>query len=81
MTKVHIIVRFTTHTQDVEFGRHLFYAEVSSEDRHKEDIETYMITICAQCTCTHVLDAHVLPVQQPIPIKCWCCDNNCHTRN
>ena len=72
--KVHIVIRFTNHDADVEFNRITAVTDIAADDYHRDNIEVYIITICSQCVTPHVTGAHVLPVQQSIPVRCWCCD-------
>ena len=76
--QIHIITRFTTHRADVEFIRVVAYANVSAVGPPGRNVETYMVTICAQCIKLHVIGTYVLPIQQPIPVKCWYCGQFSH---
>ena len=76
--KVHIVVRFTNHDADVEFNRITAVTDIAADDYHRDNIEVYIITICSQCVTPHIIGAHVLPVQQSIPIRCWCCGQHSH---
>ena len=71
--QIHIITRFTTHRADVEFSRVVAYTNVSVEGPSGRNVaETYMVTICAQYIKLHVIGTYVSPIQQPVPVKCWC---------
>ena len=78
LMKVHIVIRFTNHDADVEFNRITAVTDIAADDYHRDNIEVYIITICSQCVTPHVIGAHVLQVQQSIPIRCWCCDQQSH---
>ena len=69
--QIHIITRFTTHRADVELSRVVAYTNVSAGVPSGGNVvETYMVTICAQCIKPHVIGTYVLTIQQPIPVKC-----------
>ena len=76
--KTHIIIRFTNHNANVEFNRITAVTDLAANDYHGDNIEVYIITICSQCVTPHVIGAHVLPVQQSVSIRCWCCDQHSH---
>ena len=77
--QIHIITRFTSHRADVEFSRVVAYTNVSAGGPPGRNVvETYMVTICAQCIKPHVIGTYVLPIQQPVPVKCWCCGQFSH---
>ena len=77
--QIHIITRFTTHRADVEFSRVEAYTNVSAGGPPGRNVvESYLVTICAQCIKPHVIGTYVLAIQQPIPVKCWCCGQFSH---
>ena len=76
--KICILIRFTNHDADVEFNRITAVTDIAADDYLRNNIEVYIITICSQCVTPHIIGAHVLPVQQSIPITCWCCDQHSH---
>ena len=76
--KIHILIGFTNHDAHVEFNRITAVTDIAADDYHRDNIEVYTITICSQCVTPHVIGAHVLPVQQSIPMRCWCCDQHSH---
>ena len=81
--KIHIVIRFVNHDADVEFNRITTVTDIAADDYHGDNIEVYIVTICSQCVTPppHVIGAHVLPVQQSIPVRCWCCDQHTHSGN
>ena len=61
--EIHILIRFTNHDADVEFNRMTAVTDIAANDYHRDNIEVYIITIYGQCVTSHVIGAHVLPVQ------------------
>ena len=76
--KIHILIRFTNHDADVEFNRITAVTDIAADDYHRDNIEVYIIAICSQCVTPDVIGAHVLSVQQSVPVRCWCCDQHSH---
>ena len=75
--QIYIITRFRTQRADVEFSRVVAYTNVSAGGPPGRNVvETYIVTICAQCVKAHVIGTCVLPIQQPIPLNAGAVDNS-----
>ena len=58
--QIHIISRFTTHRADVEFSRVVAYTNIpAGGPPGRNVVETYMVTICAQCIKLHVIGTNL----------------------
>ena len=75
--KLYVVVRFTNHEADVEFHRVITVTDVEVTNYHR-NVKVHVVMICSQCVMPHVTGAHAMPLQQAIPITCWCCDYHSH---
>ena len=76
--KLYVVIRLMNHEADVEFHRVTKITDIEVTDYHQNNVEAHVVTICSQCVMPHVTGVHAVPLQQAIPIRCWCCDYYTH---